>query len=154
MSHSKLFGWISALCFTFAASAALAADRHVYLDTDGDGQLNDCPNPAHNAKESAGNTDELSYCSGGALDGRIVGTVTGTTTTVTCTAGGGISTALRNGHQADADRDGVKEFVYGHPQACVWNMAKSDACEIHAGTYKKAGAKCDESCAEAAIGTI
>jgi hypothetical protein len=25
-------------------------------------------------------------------------------------------------------------------------MAKSDSCEVHAGTYKKAGAQCDENC--------
>ena len=148
MSHSTLFGWISALCLTVAASGAAAADRHVYLDTNGNGQLNDCPNPAHNAKGLAGNTDELSYCSGGSLDGKIVGIVPGTATAATCIAGGGTVTALRSGNQADTDRDGVKEFVYGHPQACVWNMAKSDSCEVHAGTYKKAGAQCDENCGD------
>jgi len=126
----------------FALSAA-AADRHVYLDTNGDGQLNDCPNPAHNAKMLAGNTDELFYCSGGSQDGKIIGLAVGTTTTVTCTAGGGASTAVRNGVLADVDRDGTKEAVYGHPQACVYNMAKSDSCEIHAGVYRKAGAYAD-----------
>src|SRR5262245_1511497 len=41
-----------------AAGAAMAADRHVYLDTNGNGILNDCPNPAHNAKGTS-NTDDL-----------------------------------------------------------------------------------------------
>jgi hypothetical protein len=131
---------VSAIC---AISAASAADRHVYLDTNGDGQLNDCPNPAHNAKMLAGNTDELSYCSGGSQDGKIIGLAAGTTLSATCTAGGGTVAAVRNGVQADVDRDGTKEFVYGHPQACVYNMAKSDSCEIHAGTYQKAGAYAD-----------
>ena len=127
----------------YAISAVTAADRHVYLDTNGDGQLNDCPNPAHNAKMLAGNTDELSYCSGGSQDGKIIGLAVGTTLSATCTAGGGTVAAVRNGVQADVDRDGTKEFVYGLPQACVYNMAKSDSCEIHAGTYQKAGAYAD-----------
>jgi hypothetical protein len=126
----------------------MASDRHVYLDTNGNGQLNDCPNPAHNAKGLAGNTDDLSRCSGGSLDGKIIGLVSGTATSVTCIAGGGAVVSVVNGAQADVDRDGFKEFVYGHPQACVWNMAKSDSCEVHAGTYKKAGAQCDENCGD------
>src|SRR5678809_496008 len=121
MSHPTRFGAISALCLTAAASGAMAADRHIYLDTNGNGQLNDCPNPAHNAKGLAGNTDELSYCSGGSQTGKIVGTVTGTTTASGCTSGGGTVAVVQNGVQADVDRDGVREFVYGHPQACVWN---------------------------------
>lgn len=140
--------WIPVLCLTLVATGAVAADRHVYLDTNGNGQLNDCPNPAHNAKGIAGNTDELTYCIGGSLDGKIIGTVTGTAASAACTTGGGSVAAVRNGVQADVDRDGVKEFVYGHPQACIWNMAKSDACEIHAGTYKQAGAQCDENCGD------
>jgi len=132
-----------ALGSMLVALTASAADRHVYLDTNGDGQLNDCPNPAHNAKLLAGNTDELWYCLGGSLDGKVIGLALGTTTNVLCTAAGGAVTAVRNGVQADVDRDGTKEFVYGHPQACVYNMAKSDSCEIHAGTYKKAGAYAD-----------
>lgn len=139
-------GWSLILFLAVNISLALAADRHVYLDTNGDGQLNDCPNPAHNSKGIAGNTDELWYCSGGSQDGKIIGTITGTTTNDICTGGSGTVTAVRNGVQADIDRDGAMEFVYGHPQACVWNMAKSDSCEIHAGTYKKAGVQCDENC--------
>jgi len=146
--HSTRKAWIPVLCLAAVASTALAADRHVYLDTNGNGQLNDCPNPAHNAKGLAGNTDELSYCSGGTQTGKIIGTVTGATTSANCTTGGGTVAPVQNGVQADVDRDGVKEFVYTHPQACVWNMAKSDACEIHAGTYKKAGAQCDENCGD------
>jgi hypothetical protein len=144
---SKRTTWIPVVLLT-AASAAVAADRHVFLDTNGNGQLNDCPNPAHNAKGVAGNTDELSYCLGGSQDGKIVGTVAGTTTSSSCSSGGGAVSQVRNGVQADVDRDGAKEFVYGHPQACVWNMAKSDSCEVHAGTYKKAGAQCDGSCGD------
>jgi len=146
--HSTRKAWLPALCLAAVASAALAADRHVYLDTNGNGQLNDCPNPAHNAKGIAGNTDELSYCSGGTQTGKIIGTVTGTTTSANCSSGGGTVAPVQNGVQADVDRDGVREFLYAHPQACVWNMAKSDACEIHAGTYKKAGAQCDENCGD------
>ena len=41
------------VAITLSVLPALAADRHVLLDTDGDGQLNDCPNPAHNAKGSS-----------------------------------------------------------------------------------------------------
>ena len=149
MSHSTRFCLVASTCLVIgAASAAAATDRHVYLDSNGNGQLNDCPNPAHNAKGLAGNTDELSYCSGGSQDGKVIGLVAGTATSVTCIAGGGSAVPLRNGNQADVDRDGAKEFVYAHPQACVWNMAKSDACEIHAGTYKKAGAMCDENCGD------
>lgn len=125
------------------ASGSYAADRHVYLDVDGNGQLNDCPNPAHNVKGLAGNTDGLTYCSGGSQDGKVVGTATGTTTATGCTGGGGTVANVTNGVQADVDRDGTKETVYGHPQACIHNMAKSDSCEIHSGTYRKAGAYAD-----------
>jgi len=134
------------------ALSAAAADRHIYLDTNGDGQLNDCPSPRHNAKGLAGNTDELFYCSGGSLDGKIIGTVAGTSTTATCTSGSGTVAAVRNGVQADVDRDGTNEFVYGHPQACVYNMAKSDSCEIHSGTYQKAGAYADADSINSGLG--
>lgn len=143
--HTTRFAWVPALCLAVAASAALAADRHVYLDTNGNGQLNDCPNPAHNLKGTS-NTDDMQYCSGGSEDGRILGAIAGTTTSSACTSGGGTLSAVRNGVQADIDQDGVKEFVYGHPQACVWNMGKSESCEVHAGTYRRAGAMCDEDC--------
>jgi hypothetical protein len=127
------------LCVLFG-SAVDAADRHVYLNSSGGGsQLNDCPNPAHNAKGTS-NTDELQYCAGGSQAGKIIGTVTGTVTSSTCTSGGGTVTAVTNGVQADVDRDGTAERVYGHPQACVWNMAPSDSCEVHAGVYRNAGA--------------
>lgn len=124
---------------------ARAGDRHVYLDTDGDGQLNDCPNPAHNAKGTS-NTDELQVCSGGSSAGRVIGTATGRVTTANCTAGGGGLANLASGAGADVDGDGSLEPVYGHPQACVWNMAKSDSCEVHAGTYAARGAECNENC--------
>ncbi len=130
------------------ASGAGAADRHVYLDTDGDGALNDCPNPAHNAK-GTGNTDPLQFCqSSGARNGKIIGTASGRVTAAQCLADpGGAVGAVTSGVVADVDGDGVPEPVYGHPQACVWNMAKSDSCEVHAGTYRRAGAVCDENCA-------
>jgi hypothetical protein len=135
------------------ARSAAGADRHVYLDRTGDGHLNDCPNPTHNAKLLPGNTDKLSYCLGGSQDGKIIGLAVGTTTSVLCSAGGGAVNQVRNGVQADVDRDGVKEFVYGHPQACVYNMAKSDSCEIHAGTYQKAGAYADANALDSGMGS-
>lgn len=146
MLRSTGAAWVLACGIAASWGAVSAADRHVYLDRNADGQLNDCPNPAHNAKGIAGNTDEVSYCAGGASDGKVIGTVAGTVSASVCSSGGGAVTALRNGLLADVDRDGVRESVYGHPQACVFNMAKSDSCEVHAGTYKKAGAQCDEDC--------
>lgn len=128
-------------------SQAMAADRHVYLDTNDNGRLNDCPNPAHNAKGTS-NTDDLSYCSGGTQSGKVIGTVSGTTTSGSCTSGGGTVTNLTNGVSADVDGDGTNERIYGHPQACVWNMATSDSCEIHAGTYTEAGARCQKDCGD------
>ncbi len=65
-----------------------AGDRHVYLDVDGDGQLNDCPNPAHNASAVA-DTAELTACRGGSADGRIIGSADGRVDAGTCSAGGG-----------------------------------------------------------------
>lgn len=47
----------------------------------------------------------------------------------------------------DIDNDGVAEHIYCTPQACVWNMAKSDTCEVHAGTYAKAGTIANEDTA-------
>ena len=133
---------VAALC-----PSAVAADRHVYLDTSGDGQLNDCPNPAHNAKGTS-NTDELFYCaSAGPLNGKIIGTAAGRATSAACAADAqGAVRPLTAGSIADVDGDGTREPVYLHPQACVWNMAKSDSCEVHAGTDRNAGAQCDESC--------
>jgi hypothetical protein len=98
------------------------------LDTDGDGQLNDCPNPSHNAKGTS-NTDELSYCSGGSQAGKLIGAVSGTTTSGNCTGGGGNVTSVTNGVSADVDGDGTNERIYGHPQACTWNAALSDSCD-------------------------
>lgn len=141
-----LLRWLPVPVVILAVTSVLAADRHVYLDTNGDGKLNDCPNPAHNVKGTS-NTDELQYCKGGTASGKLIGTASGTTSSTTCTSGGGTVTAVTNGVSADVDRDGTNEFVYGHPQACVWNMAQSDSCEIHAGTYRRAGGQCDENCA-------
>lgn len=129
------------------AGQADATDRHVYLDTNGDGQLNDCPNPAHNAKGTS-NTDELWYCSGGTQSGRVLGTTAGHTSASLCTAGGGTVAPVRNGTLADVDGDGIAEPIYAHPQACVWNMAKSDSCEVHAGTYRRPGAQCTSNCGD------
>lgn len=130
--------------------SAMAADRHVYLDTDSDGQLNDCPNPAHNAK-GASNTDELEECVGGTQEGKVIGTAAGRVSAAACIAGVGVVEALNNGDTADADADGTIETVYGHPQACVYNMGPSDSCEVHSGTYKAAGAQCDEDCTSAVV---
>src|SRR5262245_25325158 len=131
--------------FLMVAAPALAADRHVYLDTNGNGTLNDCPNPAHNAKGTS-NTDDLTFCSQGSLAGKIIGTATGRTTAAACTGGGGTVQNVVNGSVVDVDGDGATEPVYGHPQACVYNMAKSDSCEVHAGAFRKAGVECGLDC--------
>lgn len=142
------------------ASPALAAvDRHVYLDLGNDNQVNDCPNPAHNTKGIAGNTSVLSYCDftdSGAHDGKVIcdevsGCKSGTVTTATCTSplNNGIVAIATYSTQLDVDGDGTRERVYRHPQACVWNMARSDSCEVHAGTYQRAGTMSDEDAAGA-----
>jgi len=124
------------------APAPASADRHVYLDLDGDGQLDDCPNPEHNAHGTS-NTDPLFVCSGGTGDGLVVGTAAGRISETGCSSGGGATTPLVSGAEADVDGDGALEAVYGHPQACVWHMAPSDSCEVHAGIYGSAGARAD-----------
>ena len=79
-------GHLAAVLVLVTASVAPAADRHVYLDTDGDGQLNDCPNPAHNAQGSS-NTDELFFCtSNGSRDGLLIGTAPGRVSAADCAA--------------------------------------------------------------------
>jgi hypothetical protein len=128
---------------------ASGTDRHVFLDTDGDGKLNQCPNPAHNTYACAPpavpcNTANLERCNGGANVGKVRGDRTG----YVSTCSGGAFVTIANGDTADVDGDGINESVYLTPQACVWDMAKSDSCEIHAGTYKKAGATCDGSCGD------
>lgn len=90
---------------------ALAADRHVLLDLDGDGYADPCPNPAHDDYLAVDNV-------------------------VPCDGTGAF----------DLDNDGTVEAIYCHPQACLYEMAKSDSCEVHAGTYTAAGAMCDEDC--------
>src|SRR5262245_2246814 len=72
------------------------SDRHVFLDTDGDGILNDCPNPAHNVKGIAANTDNLAYCNGGSAGGKAIGTVSRAVSEATCTSGGGTVQPVRN----------------------------------------------------------
>lgn len=130
------------------ATPALALDRHVYLDTDGDGTLNDCPNPAHNSKGIAGNTDNLKYCKTGSPHKLICDAPTGcrpwTTTTAACGAANVANVV--NGVSVDVDGDGIDEPLYGQPQACVYNMAKSDTCEVHSGVYQRAGVECGMDC--------
>lgn len=131
------------------SSAAFAADRHVYLNESGGGtQLDDCPNPAHNTKGIAGNTDELTYCTASSPHKFIcdagAGCKSWTITTASCGIAG---VAVTNGVTVDVDGDGTEETIYGHPQACVWNMAKSDSCEIHAGTYGGIGTEANEDTA-------
>ncbi len=148
--ESNVFGArfpVLVIAMTLFVLPVLAADRHVFLDTNGNGQLNDCPNPAHNAKGTS-NTDELQWCNGGTATKKIIGAAAGTTTASACTSGGGAVLGLTNGTQVDIDRDGIAERVYGHPQACVYNMAKSDSCETHAGTYSKPGASCPGNCGD------
>jgi len=131
-----------ALCVFLAlvlASVAVAADRHVYLNSTGGGtQLNDCPNPVHNVKGTS-NTDELVrctdvtpnqfYCTGGGCQ----------SWTRDCTAPNRANVV--NGDIVDVDGDGTGEVVYATPQACAYAMAKSDTCEIHSGSYATAGAQ-------------
>src|SRR5262245_64551931 len=102
----KAVRWGIALVSAGFALAAMAADRHVYLDTNGNGQLNDCPNPAHNAKGTS-NTDELSYCgSAGPSNGRIIGTASGRVGAATCAAESqGAVRPLTTGSLADVDGD-------------------------------------------------
>ena len=45
----KFFLILSLVVVASPTLAQVGKDRHVLLDTDGDGQLNDCPNPAHSA---------------------------------------------------------------------------------------------------------
>lgn len=129
----------------FVSTAVVARDRHVYLDTDGNGQLNDCPNPAHNAR-GANNTSNLEWCDGGGAHQKVIGTAPGRVTSGACVENGGTVRPLRNGGLADVDGDASPEPVFGHPQSCVYNMAQSDSCEVHSGTYRKVGAYCDEDC--------
>jgi len=132
--------------FFLFAPPVVAADRHVFLDTNGNGTLNDCPNPAHNAKGTS-NTDDLQYCSGGSSNRKVIGTAAGRVLATTCSSGGGTVSSLTLAAAVagvDVDGDGAFEPLYAAPQACVWNMAKSDSCEVHAGTYAKAGAVADQ----------
>lgn len=130
----KLLTALATLLITTSVMAAV--DRHIFLDTDGDSVLNTCPNPAHNATGTAGNTSNMTYCASGADIGKVIGTRTGYT--ASC-AGGVTPSNVVNGSSVDIDGDGTTEVVYGHPQACVWNMTLSDSCEVHAGTYRAAG---------------
>ena len=131
------------VCAVLLTGTAIAADRHVYLNTTGTGGLNDCPNPQHSA-DGTSNKAKLFYCVGGTNAGKVVGTATGRV----ADCGAGVATAVTNGVSADIDGDGTLEVVYGHPQACVWNMEKSDSCEVHAGTYTRPGAQCNASCGD------
>jgi hypothetical protein len=67
--------------FSLLATSALAADRHVYLDTDNDGTLNDCPNPIHNAFGTS-NANDLQYCNGGTSTKKVIGTTSGHVTII------------------------------------------------------------------------
>jgi len=161
--HSRARLAASVAATLLLCSLAVAADRHVYLNASGGGsQLNDCANPAHNAKGTS-NTDELEYCvGGGATAGKVIGTATGRITSGACTTDGGDGvgavTAVTNGVSADVDGDGTNETVYGSPQACVWNMAGPgttgpDSCEVHAGAYTKPGARAGNALIDPAGGT-
>jgi hypothetical protein len=146
MSKAR-FTWLAVVVLALGAGVSSAADRHVYLDTNGDGQLNDCPNPAHNAKATS-NTDELSYCaSSGPQNGRIIGTAPGRVSAAACAADAqGAVRPLTSGSLADMDGDGTRESVYAHPQACVWNMAKSIRARCTPGPTATPGRSADESC--------
>ena len=131
-----------------AAGEALAGDRHVYLDANNDGILNDCPNPAHNTRGTAGDTSNLKYCNTSTPKKLICDAGASCKSwTITTSACGSANVAnLANGVSVDVDGDGAAEPVYAHPQACVYNMAKSDSCEVHAGTYQRAGVECGMDC--------
>lgn len=137
-----------ALFVFLLAGAAAAADRHVFLDTGigGTGTLNQCPNPAHNTFITP-STGKIQYCVNGPTPGKVLGDATSGGRTYVSTCGsGGVATNISSGVSADVDGDGVNEVVYGSPQACIYGMAKSDSCEVHAGVYTKPGAQCTENC--------
>jgi hypothetical protein len=116
--------------------------HHVFLDTDGDLKLNQCPNPFHNTyNDYAAHTENLKYCVGGTNAGKVFGDKAGYVSS--CPGPGGTPTDVTNGTIADIDVGPIpcNEHIYGSPQACVWDMAKSNVCNIHAGTYSKPGAR-------------
>lgn len=115
-----------------AAVPAMAADRHVFVSSSG--VLQKCANPAHNP-DSPATTGNLQYCPAGTNAGRIIGNKTGYVSSCPSST----ITNLPNGASVFIDGGSTLKTVYGHPQACVYNMAKSDSCEIHAGTYRAAG---------------
>src|SRR5262245_25332364 len=137
-----------------AALLAVPQDRHVYLNSSGGGtQLNDCPNPTH-AADGTGNAAELQYCptpTGSPSVRRLicddVGPQTCKAWTITSAACPNetplVSSSASVTITVDVDGDGTEEPIYGHPQACVYNMDPSDQCEVHAGTYKRAGTMSD-----------
>lgn len=160
---AAFIGWLVVIAAAFswcvpakAATLATPAHRHVYLNASGGGtQLNDCPNPAH-AADGTSNAAELEYCPattphkficdpGGAKVCKAW-----TVTTASCPT----KLPVTNGASIDVDGDGSEQIVYGHPQACVWNMAPSDYCEVHSGTYKKAGTISDWRVASPGAGGV
>lgn len=166
-----------------AGASAFAADRHVFLDTTGAGKvctgdhltsctvdgdcttpggtcqptLNQCPNPSHNTFVSA-STGKLQWCDGGGQNRKAIGDRTGYVSTSDCTGGGGTVRYVQSNTTSfpmlvDIDIDGTAERIHGHPQACVYYMAKSDSCEVHAGTYRKPGAQCNANCGDFSTGS-
>jgi hypothetical protein len=152
--------WIKrlAIVMLFAATPAFGAARHVYLNQSGGGsQLDDCPSPAHNVKGTS-NTDELTYCASALLANALNRFICDagalckpwTTTTGICESGANLGTVtpVTNGvtiNFGDVGSAASNSIVYGHPQACVWNMQTSDSCEVHAGTYIASGAYADSN---------
>ncbi len=96
-------------------SPSYAKSIHVFMDLDGNGKADRCPNPAHRAHTPS---DDFVTCGG----------------------------------SYDVDGDGVEEKIYCTPQAAVWNMAKSDTVEVHAGTYHAAGAYADADALDHSMG--
>lgn len=144
-----------ALGALLAFGPAFATARYVYPVVGG--QLHDCGQPSHNSRGVAGDTSAMSVCVNGLQNNnarnRIIcddvsGCADWTTTTGICTnpvVNNGNVVALANGATVNFSTPRTaspdEHVVYGTPQACVYNMAKSDSCEIHAGTYAKAGAQ-------------
>jgi len=146
---------IAAILTLFLSLPAFGAARHVYLNTTGSGGLNDCPNPTH-AFDGTTNKAKLFYCFGGSTNATVKRIICDagatckawTTTSSACTAAGGSpTTTVTNDTSINIEATGTGAesdiTVYGHPQACVWNMAKSDSCEVHSGTYRAAGGQAD-----------
>src|SRR5262245_14513672 len=125
------------LCTALVALPAMSADRHVYLNTSGSGtQLNDCPNPVH-AADGTGNAAKLQFCPT-TNPKKLICDPGGskvckpwTVTSASCPEKQPVTSSTATTILSiDVDGDGTGEPIYGSPQACVWGMDPSDACDV------------------------